>query len=340
MLSTCRARASSKEMASRRAAASAMKIWRSVSIRSGRRLLIVTLWRATSSEIAFIAAGQAGARRRRQAHEGARGVVTMAEVMLTMRSKRRAIMPGSSALVRRSGAVMLRSAAAVPVRLLGVEEGAGAGPALLLTRMSAAGRARSSAARPSAVVTSQARPLRPAAAAGVDLGHRALDVGRRAAGDEHVDALGRQGRRAGPAEAPARAADHGRASLQSQIHARLPWRAGGGHPQNNDRSFYIASVMIDLYTKGMVGGRHGAPGAAGAGRMHITAAVSRAVAAPMSIETIELAEPRDDEVLVRLVASGICRTDLAMRDHKIYPIPHPPCSATRAPAWSSASAGR
>lgn len=57
--------------------------------------------------------------------------------------------------------------------------------------------------------------------------------------------------------------------------------------------------------------------------MHITAAVSRAVAAPMSIETIELAEPRDDEVLVRLVASGICHTDLAMRDHKIYPIPHP-----------------
>jgi Zn-dependent alcohol dehydrogenase len=36
-----------------------------------------------------------------------------------------------------------------------------------------------------------------------------------------------------------------------------------------------------------------------------------------------LAEPRADEVLVRLVAAGICHTDISMRDHIIYPVPHP-----------------
>ncbi|WP_412065630.1 NAD(P)-dependent alcohol dehydrogenase [Rhizobium sp. SYY.PMSO] len=57
--------------------------------------------------------------------------------------------------------------------------------------------------------------------------------------------------------------------------------------------------------------------------MEILAAVSRAIAVPMQLERIQLAEPQDDEVLVRLVATGICHTDMAMRDHKIYPIPHP-----------------
>ncbi|SEQ20485.1 aryl-alcohol dehydrogenase [Faunimonas pinastri] len=57
--------------------------------------------------------------------------------------------------------------------------------------------------------------------------------------------------------------------------------------------------------------------------MRITAALARAVSAPMSLEAVELDAPRADEVLVRLVATGICHTDMAMRDHKIYPIPHP-----------------
>jgi aryl-alcohol dehydrogenase len=43
----------------------------------------------------------------------------------------------------------------------------------------------------------------------------------------------------------------------------------------------------------------------------------------MHLECCRLDEPRNDEVLVRLVATGICHTDMAMRDHKIYPIPHP-----------------
>ena len=38
--------------------------------------------------------------------------------------------------------------------------------------------------------------------------------------------------------------------------------------------------------------------------MEITAAVARAVGAPFAIETISIEEPRDNEVLVRLVATG------------------------------------
>jgi aryl-alcohol dehydrogenase len=57
--------------------------------------------------------------------------------------------------------------------------------------------------------------------------------------------------------------------------------------------------------------------------MKISAAVARAKDAPFTLETLSLEEPRFDEVLVRLVATGICHTDISMRDHKIYPIPHP-----------------
>lgn len=42
----------------------------------------------------------------------------------------------------------------------------------------------------------------------------------------------------------------------------------------------------------------------------ISAAVTRAVDTPPAIEELELAPPRDDEVVVRLVATGVCHTDL------------------------------
>src|SRR5690606_39816229 len=35
-----------------------------------------------------------------------------------------------------------------------------------------------------------------------------------------------------------------------------------------------------------------------------------------------LAPPRDDEVLVRVVAAGLCHTDLVVRD-QVYPVPLP-----------------
>jgi len=56
--------------------------------------------------------------------------------------------------------------------------------------------------------------------------------------------------------------------------------------------------------------------------MKIEAAVARAKSAPMSLETIELESPRTDEILVKVVATGICHTDIAMRD-QAYPVPQP-----------------
>jgi aryl-alcohol dehydrogenase len=56
--------------------------------------------------------------------------------------------------------------------------------------------------------------------------------------------------------------------------------------------------------------------------MKIEAAVARAKHSDMSIETLTLEEPRNDEVLVRLVATGICHTDIAMRD-QVFPVPQP-----------------
>jgi aryl-alcohol dehydrogenase len=56
--------------------------------------------------------------------------------------------------------------------------------------------------------------------------------------------------------------------------------------------------------------------------MNVLAAVTRAPHAPMSLETIELDEPRADEILVRVVATGVCHTDIAMRD-LTFPVPQP-----------------
>jgi aryl-alcohol dehydrogenase len=56
--------------------------------------------------------------------------------------------------------------------------------------------------------------------------------------------------------------------------------------------------------------------------MKIAAAVARAKSAPLSIETLQLDNPRPDEILVRIVATGICHTDIAMRD-QTYPVPQP-----------------
>jgi len=48
--------------------------------------------------------------------------------------------------------------------------------------------------------------------------------------------------------------------------------------------------------------------------MQIKAAVVAARSAPFVIETLELAKPRTDELIVRVVASGMCQTDLHGRD--------------------------
>jgi aryl-alcohol dehydrogenase len=48
--------------------------------------------------------------------------------------------------------------------------------------------------------------------------------------------------------------------------------------------------------------------------MRCIAAVARAAKAPFVIEPIDVPEPAEDEVLVRIVGVGICATDLASRD--------------------------
>jgi aryl-alcohol dehydrogenase len=54
----------------------------------------------------------------------------------------------------------------------------------------------------------------------------------------------------------------------------------------------------------------------------ITAAVCRATDAPFTLEQLSLDDPRADEVLVRICGSGICHTDLAVRDQQL-PTPLP-----------------
>lgn len=51
------------------------------------------------------------------------------------------------------------------------------------------------------------------------------------------------------------------------------------------------------------------------------AAVIREKSGPFSIEDVEIGEPRAGEVLVRTVASGICHTDLIVRDQVLPPGP-------------------
>lgn len=51
------------------------------------------------------------------------------------------------------------------------------------------------------------------------------------------------------------------------------------------------------------------------------AAVARRPQAPLLLEDIDVAAPRADEVLVRLVATGVCHTDLVCRDG--FPVPMP-----------------
>jgi len=57
--------------------------------------------------------------------------------------------------------------------------------------------------------------------------------------------------------------------------------------------------------------------------MRITAAVSRAGAPSPVLEELELEEPRDDEILVRLAAVGICHTDLHSHEGLGMPVPKP-----------------
>jgi len=56
--------------------------------------------------------------------------------------------------------------------------------------------------------------------------------------------------------------------------------------------------------------------------MKVRAAVARIARAPLSIETLDIEAPRETEILVKLVATGVCHTDLVVRDG-LLPTPLP-----------------
>ena len=51
------------------------------------------------------------------------------------------------------------------------------------------------------------------------------------------------------------------------------------------------------------------------------AAIVREVGAPWTIENVEISAPRADEVLIKMVGTGICHTDSACRTG--FPVPMP-----------------
>ena len=57
--------------------------------------------------------------------------------------------------------------------------------------------------------------------------------------------------------------------------------------------------------------------------MKIKAAVVSEISGPFLIEQLELSDPNDDEVLVRIVSAGVCGTDLGAQAGHL-PIPPPP----------------
>ena len=72
--------------------------------------------------------------------------------------------------------------------------------------------------------------------------------------------------------------------------------------------------------------------------MRMKAAVLEEFGEPLVVQELELQDPQAGEVLVRLVACGVCHTDLYTASASIRPATRPPSSATRARASSSGSA--
>lgn len=56
--------------------------------------------------------------------------------------------------------------------------------------------------------------------------------------------------------------------------------------------------------------------------MQITAAVIRAPGGPFNLEPLEIEQPLAGEVLVKVAATGVCHTDMVMRD-RLLPVPQP-----------------
>src|SRR5437773_1489881 len=134
---------------------SVLLLSRSVQKRPGSRLLIVTLW-------ATVARARPATKPVRpllapfESASSAIGAFTALEVMLTMRPKRRAIIPSTVALISSIGVSMFAPTALSQSSLENLRKSPGGGPPALVTRMSGCGQAASAAMRPCSLVMSAA----------------------------------------------------------------------------------------------------------------------------------------------------------------------------------------
>ena len=55
--------------------------------------------------------------------------------------------------------------------------------------------------------------------------------------------------------------------------------------------------------------------------MKITAAVTEAQGKDFVLQEVELASPKANEVMIKIVATGVCHTDAVARDLAIAPLP-------------------
>ena len=55
--------------------------------------------------------------------------------------------------------------------------------------------------------------------------------------------------------------------------------------------------------------------------MDMWAAVMKGIKQPLSIEKVQLAEPKAGEVLVKIMATGVCHSDLNAVEDESTPIP-------------------
>ena len=55
--------------------------------------------------------------------------------------------------------------------------------------------------------------------------------------------------------------------------------------------------------------------------MKIKAAVTHGLGEDFKIEELELSDPKPNEVLIKIVASGVCHTDAVARDLGLSPFP-------------------
>lgn len=73
--------------------------------------------------------------------------------------------------------------------------------------------------------------------------------------------------------------------------------------------------------------------------MQVKAAVTLGYQQPFVIKDVEVAPPGKDEILVKIVATGVCHTDAVMRDNPGV-VPSRRSSAMKAPGSLPASARR